>query len=124
MVREEIIALRQRLLDHGLQPVSVLNWDYTKVPEKLRGKCPSETDWQNTVGMPPYRSHAQNTGILARGLRPLDVDIEDQTIVAEIIAEAERRFGKTIVRYRVNSPRCLLLYRGEGRDARKVTIPL
>src|SRR4051812_20598462 len=100
MVREEIIALRQRLLDRGLQPVSVLSWNYSKVPEKLRGKQPSEPNWQCTAGLPPFRPHATNTGILARGLRPLDVDIEDQAIVAEIVAEAERRFGKTIIRYR------------------------
>ena len=72
--------------------------------------------------MPVYRDVAQNTGILTGALYPLDIDVEDPTIVTEIVAMAETLFGRTIVRCRQNSPRCLLPYRIENADARKIII--
>jgi hypothetical protein len=93
-------------------------------PEKLRGKRPSETNWQRTVGMPVYRDDALNTGVLTGALYPLDIDIEDQAIVDEIVAMTEKLFGRTIVRCRQNSPRRLLPYRIENQDSRKIIIPL
>jgi hypothetical protein len=124
MNREEIIAVRQRLLERQFQPIAVYNWDYPGIPEKHRGKRPSETEWQRTVGMPLYRDDATNTGVLTGTLYPLDIDIEDAAIVAEIVAMAEKLFGRTIVRYRQNSPRRLLPYRIENSDARKIIIQL
>jgi hypothetical protein len=59
MTREEIVAVRQRLLEHRFQPIGVYNWDYPSIPEKDRGKRPSENEWQRTVGMPLYREVAQ-----------------------------------------------------------------
>ena len=124
MTREEIVSLRQRLLDHQFQPIAVYNWDYPGIPEKERGKRPSEPDWQNTIGMPVYRDDALNTGVLTGALYPLDIDIEDPAIVAEIVAMAEKLFGRTIIRCRQNSPRRLLPYRIENEDARKIIIKL
>ena len=124
MTREEIISVRQRLLERRFQPIAVYNWDYPSIPEKERGKRPSEPNWQNTVGMPVYRDYAENTGVLTGVVYPLDVDIEDQTIVAEIVAMAEKLFGGTSIRYRPNSPRRLLPYRFKGGEARKLVIKL
>ena len=124
MNREDIVSLRQRLLERQFQPIAVYNWDYPGVPEKHRGKRPSESEWQRTVGMPVYRDAAQNTGLLTGELFPIDIDCEDATIVAEIVAMAEKLFGRTIVRCRQNSPRRLLPYRIENNDARKIIIPL
>jgi hypothetical protein len=124
MTREEVVSLRQRLLDHNFQPIGVYNWDYQNIPQKVRGKRPSEPNWQNTVGMPVYRDHALNTGILTGTVYPLDIDVEDQTIVTEIVTMAETLFGRTIVRCRQNSPRRLLPYRIENPDARKIIILL
>ena len=124
MTREEIVAVRQRLLERQFQPIAVFNWNYSSIPEKHRGKRPSETEWQRTVGMPAYREVAQNTGVLTGALYPLDIDVEDPTIVAEIVAMAEKLFGRTIVRCRQNSPRRLLPYRIENSDARKIIIQL
>ena len=42
MTRDEVVSLRQRLLDGQFQPVAIYNLD----------KRPSELNWQNTVGMP------------------------------------------------------------------------
>ena len=39
--------------------------------------------------MPVYRDVAQNTGVLTGALYPLDIDIDDPAIVAEIVAMAE-----------------------------------
>ena len=124
MTREEIIAVRQRLLERQFQPIAVYNWDYPAIPENHRGKRPSETEWQNTIGMPVYREVAQNTGVLTGTVYPLDIDIEDAAIVAEILVMAEKLFGRTIIRYRQNSPRRLLPYRIENSDARKIIIQL
>ena len=124
MTREEIIAVRQRLLERQFQPIAVYNWDYPAIPENHRGKRPSETEWQKTIGMPVYRDVAQNTGILTGTVYPLDIDIEDAAIVAEILVMAEKLFGRTIIRYRQNSPRRLLPYRIENSDARKIIIQL
>jgi hypothetical protein len=124
MTREEVVSLRQRLLDHSFQPVGVYNWNYQNIPQKVRGKRPSEPNWQNTVGMPVYRDDALNTGILTGTVYPLDIDVEDQTIVTEIVTMAETLFGRTIVRCRQNSPRRLLPYRIENPDARKIIILL
>ena len=62
MTREEIVAVRQRLLEHQFQPIAVYNWDYPSIPEKERGKRPSETEWQKTVGMPVYRDDGAEHG--------------------------------------------------------------
>jgi hypothetical protein len=122
--REEIISLRQRLLDHGYQPVGVHNWDSPHVHEGQRGKRPSELNWQGTVGMPVYRDFAENTGILTGRLYPIDVDVEDPTLVAEIVAMATKLFGRTFVRGRQNSARCLLPYRFDGGQPSKLVIPI
>ena len=55
MNREEVIAIRQRLLRRGYQPIGVYNWNCPDIPEKDRGKRPNELNWQTTVGMPIYR---------------------------------------------------------------------
>ena len=124
MNREEVIEVRQRLLDHGYQPVGVYSWNWPDIPEKERGKRPNEPSWQKTVGMPVYRRCAENTGILTGTVYPLDIDVEDPAIVTEIVAMATRLFGRTNVRCRQNSARCLLPYRIENDDARKIVIPL
>src|SRR6516225_1109827 len=103
MTREEIVSLRQRLLDHGYQPIGVYNWNWPNIPEKDRGKRPNELDWQNTSGMPVYHDCAENTGVLTGPVYPVDVDVEDPATSAEIVAMSMKLFGKTSVRGRRNS---------------------
>jgi hypothetical protein len=74
--------------------------------------------------MPVYRDYAENTGVLTGVVYPLDIDIEDPTVVAEIVAMAEKLFGKTSIRCRQNSPRRLLPYRFEDSEARKLVVKL
>jgi Protein of unknown function (DUF3987)/Primase C terminal 2 (PriCT-2) len=124
VTREEIVSVRQRLLERRFQPISVYNWDHADIPKKERGKRPSEPGWQNTAGMPVYRDDATNTGILTGTVYPLDIDIEDPAIVIEIVTMTERLFGRAVVRCRQNSARRLLPYRIENADAKKIIIPL
>ena len=48
MTREEVVSLRQRLLDHSFQPIGVYNWDYQNIPQKVRGKR-RRTRWQGLL---------------------------------------------------------------------------
>jgi hypothetical protein len=124
MNRQEIVAIRQRLIERSLQPIAVYNWDFPGIPLKHRGKRPIESNWQNTIGMPAYYDTAQNTGVLTGSLYPLDIDVDDPAIVDEIVTMAEKLFGGTIVRCRRNSPRRLLPYRIDNSDARKIIVQL
>jgi hypothetical protein len=124
MTREEVVSLRQRLLDRGYQPIGVYNWNCPDIPEKERGKRPNELGWQNTVGMPIYRDFAENTGILTGKVYPIDIDVEDPAIVAEIVKMATKLFGRTFVRSRRNSARCLLPYRFDGGETSKLVVSL
>jgi hypothetical protein len=124
MNQEEIVAIRQRLIERKFQPISVFNWDYPNIPLKHRGKRPIESNWQNTIGMPNYYDTAQNTGVLTGILYPLDIDVDDPAIVDEIVAMAETLFGRTSVRCRPNSPRRLLPYRFKDADPKKFVVTL
>jgi hypothetical protein len=124
MNREEIVAVRQRLIERQFQPIAVYNWDFPGIPLKHRGKRPIESNWQNTIGMPAYHDVAQNTGVLTGIIYPLDIDIDDPVIVNEIVAMAETLFGRTSVRCRPNSPRRLLTYRFKDADPRKLIVTL
>ena len=124
MNREEVVAIRQRLIEHKFQPISVYNWDFEGIPLKHRGKRPIESNWQNAIGMPAYYDVAENTGILTGVLFPLDIDIDDPPIVNEIVAMAETLFGRTSARCRPNSPRRLLPYRFKDADPKKFIVTL
>ena len=125
MTREEIVSLRQRLLDRQFQPISVYNWDYPSIPEKHRGKRPSESRVATNRGHAALSGRGAKHRRLTGALYPLDIDVDDrEAIVAEIVAMAEKLFGRTIVRCRRNSPRRLLPYRIENSDARKIIIQL
>jgi hypothetical protein len=121
---EEIVAIRQRLIDRQYRPISVFSWNHSAIPLKHRGKRPSEADWQNSIGIPVYRDYAENTGLLTGVLFPLDIDIDDPTVVDEIVALTEILFGRTSVRCRPNSPRRLLPYRFKDADPRKLIVNL
>ena len=124
MNREEVVAIRQRLIEHKFQPISVYNWDFEGIPLKHRGKRPIESNWQNAIGMPAYCDVAENTGILTGVLFPLDIDVDDPPIVNEIVAMAETLFGRTSARCRPNSPRRLLPYRFKDADPKKFIVTL
>jgi hypothetical protein len=96
MTREEIVSVRQRLLERRFQPIGIYNWDYPDIPAKERGKRPSEPGWQKTIGMPAYHDHSMNTGVLTGTVYPLDIDIEDPAIVTEVVTMADGSNAKLI----------------------------
>lgn len=111
---DEVTAIRRRLLANGFQPVAV----------KTGEKRPVAGNWQQAQGLPTARPGAMNTGVLARGLRPLDVDVDDPEAAAFVVATIERVVGPTTcIRTRANSARSLMLYRAaEGEAPGKKTI--
>jgi hypothetical protein len=52
-----------------------------------------------------------NTGVLCDGLRAIDIDVDNPTLCRAIQNKAMTMFGETIIRYRDNSPRILMVYR-------------
>ena len=123
---KEISALRQKLWESGYRPVPIVSFD---AAGPSAGKRPLGRDWPGDARRdPPFCvtapavAHATNTGILCDGLRALDIDIDDQSIVNEVRRVALEILGDAPTRYRENSPRILLLYRSSDGEPTKRTL--
>ncbi len=123
---EEVTALRSQLWEAGFRPVPVINWDATErnkktgreEPHPSAGKKPLHDKWTISArkdpplcAEAPAVRHALNTGILADGLRPIDIDIDNSELAHACRDVALQMFGEAPMRIRQGSPRCLLLYR-------------
>ena len=119
-----VASLRSRLWESGFRPVAVYN---IKSGEENSGKAPKGLVWQERARQTPPEGaesspepDALNTGILCDGLRAIDLDIEDATIVGQIKAAVLSRWGEAPIRYRTNSPRILIVYRAaEGEPPKR-----
>lgn len=115
---EAVAAIRAQLWESGFRPVPVLNSD----------KAPLGRDWGNAARKDPPDGvrfqpvpHALNTGLLADGLRAIDIDIDDTDLAVRVRSIVVGRFGEAPIRMRANSPRCLVLYRAAaGQPAKAV----
>lgn len=123
---EAVTAIRAQLWESGFRPVPIFNAD---APGPSPGKRPLGEAWREAAlkdpplcAATPAVSHALNTGILADGLRAIDIDIDDSDMARRIRAMAVDRFGETAIRMRRNSPRCLLLYRAAVGAPGKIVI--
>lgn len=120
---EYVAAQRGSLRQAGFRPVPVYNAVFG---DKNTGKAPWGFDWQLTAlapgPLPPPRLEALNTGILCNGLRAVDLDIDNLTLAEACQDAAQRMLGTTLRRFRVNSPRCLLLYRAAEGEPHKITM--
>ena len=112
----EIEAVRAQLWEAGYRPLAVYSHDHA---DRLRaGKAPLGNEWTararrdppEVVAMPAV-SRAVNTGILTDGLRAVDIDVDDPELAGAIRALAIEVLGDAPLRFRVNSGRCLLLFR-------------
>ena len=110
-----VTALRAQLWDAGFRPVPVFNGDAEVASP---GKQPLGKAWQvDARHDPPFCAtspavaHALNTGLLADGLRAIDIDVDDPTVAARCRAATVQWLGEAPIRSRRNSPRCLILYR-------------
>jgi hypothetical protein len=126
MNEDNVLAIRQCVWDTGYRPIPVVSYD-NNGPSP--GKRPLGQDWINAARLdPPFCvtsppvAHALNTGILADGLRAVDIDVDDPALVERIQAEAERILGKAPRRTRSNSARILLLYRAWDGEPPKRSI--
>lgn len=133
---QEVSAQRHRLHDAGFVPIELYNFDVEKtsggkeIPLKSRGKVPTQTDWQNEYELSIPRClkatnlTALNTGILASGLQPIDIDIDDPELSSTIRSMMFNRFGEAPMRIRDASPRCLVVYRAApGTRPSKRVVP-
>lgn len=113
----DVTELRAALWAHGWRPLAVYS----------RDKRPKGDGWGERARLTPPEAatapatdDAMNTGELCDQLRPLDMDIEDRELVAQIAALAVEKLGRTIIRHRANSGRCLMVYRAaEGSPHKK-----
>lgn len=113
----EIDEMRSALLDHGWQPVAVLTGD--KRPEGFR--------WQSHRGaLPPANQRAKNTGLLATGLRAIDVDIDDPDTAQTVVRMILDIIGDTpLIRFRESSARLMMIYRApDGTEPVKAQQPI
>jgi hypothetical protein len=112
-----VAALRQRLWGNDFRPVPCLTNDKVPLgrdwPERARQNPPECLHWL------PVR-HAMNTGLLGDGLRVIDCDIDDATLMATVASWVCERCGEAPTRYRANSPRRAMLYRAaEGAPPKR-----
>ncbi len=123
---ESVSAVRAQLWESGFRPVPIMNAD---APGPSPGKRPLGDGWREAaLKDPPFCvinpavAFALNTGLLADGLRPIDIDIDDPAIANRIRAIAVDRFGEAPIRMRRNSPRCTILYRAAAGAPTKIAI--
>jgi RecA-family ATPase len=117
-----ITTLRAEVWGAGYRPIAILGPDH---PDPVRaGKSPAGKEWTERARQDPPEavrfaavSRLPNTGILADGLRAIDIDIDDPTLANQIRALALDMLGDTIVRTRSNSGRCLLPYRAAANTS-------
>jgi hypothetical protein len=123
-----IKAVRELLWHNGFRPMPVYNPDHAD--RERAGKAPLGKDWEKRARQTPPEciaigsvvAWATNTGILCDGLRAIDLDIDEQPLVALVSQLAVNMLGATIIRTRANSPRCLLVYRATTGEPVKLTL--
>jgi hypothetical protein len=122
-MNDDIAALRAALWANGYRPVAVMT----------RTKRPAEgliaVDWANKARRnPPYdvanapSPGATSTGILADGLRAIDIDIDDAALADQIEAAANQTLGDAPVRFRAGSAKRLILYRATEGEPKKRSV--
>lgn len=109
---------------------------YRPLPVRTGEKRPADMGWPELARQSPppcarpdagFDPAAASTGILADGLRIIDVDVDDGKPDAARIADYIRTaatlcFGETLVRVRADSPRLLLVYRASAWEPKKVSV--
>ena len=111
-----IKALREQLLANG----------FRFVPCLTSSKNPAGKDWpavaRSLVSVDWPDGAALTTGILADGLAPIDVDVNEPELARWIVQLALDTLGNAPKRSRANSPRCLLLYRAAEDSIRSANV--
>lgn len=118
--------LRAQLWAAGFRPIPIFTHTH---PVDDAGKRPLGKAWGDDARRDPpicvdarAVPHALNTGILCDGLRAIDVDIDDREVAKRVYSLAMARLGETIMRWRDDSARVLLLYRAADGQPPKRSI--
>jgi hypothetical protein len=112
---------RKQLWANDYRPVCIRSH-----PDPL--KFPTLKAWPDLARRdPPYPAvtdppdeRFQNTGILADGLRPIDIDLNEADACFKVAAWCLDNLGPAPIRYRCNAPRVLLPYRAAEGSPHKV----
>ncbi len=123
-----VASLRARMWDGGFRPVAVYSPTAATAAAGQAGKAPKGSAWQlrarlktPDAAQSPPEPDALNTGLLADGLRLVDVDVDDVAVAGRVKALALALLGTAPIRWRVNSGRVLLAYRAaEGEPGKLV----
>jgi hypothetical protein len=90
----------------------------------LDGKRPLAKDWQNWQGSTDYmgrlEENGRNFGLLGRHFPGVDIDISNPVLAGIARTLALEIIGPAPVRTRADSPKCLLMYRGDGFRKRRL----
>jgi hypothetical protein len=111
--------VRRILWERGFLPVAVFSRE--KRPKGLAWPERARRDPPDAVISPATRD-ALNTGIIADGLRPLDLDVNDDDICHAVVEMIVTKLGPAPSRYRSNAARRLLLYRAAIGEPPKASV--
>jgi hypothetical protein len=117
---ETVAVLRARLWDAGFRPVALKTGDKMPLaeewPERARRNPPADA-----VDRPQLDK--LNTGILADGLRIVDIDVDNEERAGRLRALTLAMLGNdALIRTRTGSSRCALIYRAAEGSPRKRSI--
>jgi hypothetical protein len=103
---------------------------HIKDPGKVPGTRKDDGTWIGFMGWPMFQAAKESLkrwekmgagiGINTRSHPAMDIDVEDAGLVKAIHDMAREALGDAPVRYRENSARILLMYRGSGFRSRKL----
>jgi hypothetical protein len=120
-----IAALRAKLWEAGYRPLAIYSHDHP-IDGDRAGKAPIGDDWgERALRNPPEATVARperkaaNTGVLCRGLRPVDGDIDSPELAERVYALALEKLGPAPIRFREGSSRKLLVYRAASGTPKK-----
>ena len=97
------------------------NNTFQPIPVRSYGKEPVSKDWQHGhAGTFEATAGAANTGILCRGLRVIDNDVDDPGLASDITEAARCHLPVgALIRRRVGSSRYAMVYRAEGEPSKR-----
>jgi hypothetical protein len=97
------------------------NNGFHPIPVRSYGKEPVSKNWQHGhAGTFEATAGAANTGILCRGLRIVDVDIDDPGLASDTTEVARLHLpASPLIRRRAGSPRYAMLFRAEGEPSKR-----
>jgi hypothetical protein len=129
LARSDVQILREAIWSNDFRPIAI----------KSGLKYPVQTDWQILARLDPPRAiqdvrhdwgddyhggylaglgyYFPNTGILCDGLRPIDIDVDDDRSY-DIADWCQTNLGPAPIRYRDKATRLLLLYAADGEPSK------